>query len=84
MRQIGASTFGSTTGTNGVKQSFNRITQAVGEARLGTAFEAQNIIMARAPGQLVIEIVGGRHLGADASVMINMPNLGQGCPMGTQ
>jgi hypothetical protein len=39
--------------------------------------------MARVPGQLVLEIVGGRDLGTGASVTINMPALGQSCPEGT-
>jgi hypothetical protein len=83
MRAIGASTFGTVTGLNGVTESFNGLTQAVGSAQLGTALQAQNIIMARAPGQLVIEIVGGQDLGKGASITVNMPALGQGCPEGT-
>jgi hypothetical protein len=83
MRSIGASTFGTVTGTNGVTLSFTGLTQAVGYAKLGTAQEVQDMIMARAPGQLVLEIVGGQDLGVGASVTINMPALGQGCPAGT-
>lgn len=83
MRSIGASTFGTVTGANGVTLSFNGLTQAVGFARLGSAQQVQSMIMARAPGQLVLEIVGGKDLGPGASVTINMPALGQGCPTGT-
>jgi hypothetical protein len=80
MRSIGASTFGTVTGPNGVTESFNTITQAVGNAALGTAQQAQDIIMGRDPGALVIEIVGGTNTWKGASVTINMPALGQGCP----
>jgi hypothetical protein len=83
MRQIGASTFGTVTGPNGATESFNTITQAVGNAALGTALQAQNIIMGRDPGALVIEIVGGANTWKNAAVTINMPALGQGCPAGT-
>ena len=80
MRSIGASTFGTVTGPNGETESFNTITQAVGNAALGTAQQAQNIIMERDPGALVIEIVGGTNTWKDASVTLNMAALGQGCP----
>ena len=83
MRSIGAGTSGSVTGVNGVTETFSGLTQAIAMASMGTAQEVQNIIMARAPGQLVLEIVGGQDLGKDASVTINMPSLGQGCPVGT-
>jgi RHS repeat-associated protein len=83
MRQIGASTFGSVTGPNGATESFNTITQPVGNAALGTALQAQNIIMGRDPGALVMEIVGGANTWKNAGVTINMPSLGQGCPAGT-
>jgi len=84
MLAIGASTFGTVTGTNGQSESFNGLTQAVGNADLGPALNAQDIIMSRAPGELILEIVGGNDLGKDAAVTINMPGLGQGCPQGTQ
>ncbi len=83
MRAIGAGTFGAVTGTNGATILFNGLTQSIGYAKLGTAREVQDMIMARAPGQLVLEIVGGTHLGKGANVVINMPALGQTCPSGT-
>jgi len=83
MRSIGASTFGTVTGPNGATESFNTLTQTVGNAALGTALQAQNIIMARDPGALVVEIVGGTNTWKNASVNLNMPALGEGCPAGT-
>jgi hypothetical protein len=80
MRSIGASTFGTVTGPRGATESFNAITQAVGNLALGTAQQAQDIIMGRDPGALVIEIVGGTNTWKDAGLTINMPDLGQGCP----
>ncbi len=83
MRAIGASTFGTVTGPNGATESFNTLTQAVGNAALGTALQAQDAIMARDPGALVIEIVGGTNTWKGADVNITMPALGEGCPTGT-
>jgi RHS repeat-associated protein len=83
LRTIGAGTTGTVTGSNGQKETFSTLTQPVGEATLGTAKQAQDTIMARAPGALVIEIVGGKDLGTKASVTLTMPNTGQGCPQGT-
>jgi RHS repeat-associated protein len=42
---------------------FNSVTDVVGHAELGTASQAQRIIMKRAPGRVVIEVPGGKHLG---------------------
>jgi len=83
LRTIGAGTTGTVTGPNGQKESFSTLTQPVGEATLGTAKQAQDTIMARAPGALVIEIVGGKDFGTKANVTLTMPNLGQSCPTGT-
>jgi RHS repeat-associated protein len=83
MRAIGAAAFGTVRAPNGDRQYFQGITQPVGEASMGRASAVQSIIMARAPGQLVLEIVGGQHFGADSLVNLNLPNLGQGCPTGT-
>jgi len=83
LRTIGAGTTGTVTGPNGQKESFSTLTQPVGEASLGTAKQAQDTVMARAPGALVIEIVGGKDFGTKANVTLTMPNLGQSCPTGT-
>lgn len=83
MRSIGAGTYGTVTGPGGATESFNTLTQTVGNAALGTAMQAQDIIMGRDPGALVIEIVGGANTWKNAGVNINMPALGQGCPTGT-
>lgn len=84
LRAIGASAFGTVTAADGRVQSFKGITQAIGFAKLGSASKVQSMIMARDPGALVIEIVGGQDFGKDASVALNLPNLGEGCPAGTQ
>jgi RHS repeat-associated protein len=83
MRSIGASASGTIFGPNGQVEEFNGITQAIGNAALGTAQQAQDIIMARAPNALILEVVGGQDLGKNASVLLDLPNRGQGCPAGT-
>jgi RHS repeat-associated protein len=85
LRSIGAGTTGTVTAPDGKTESFNTITQPVGEAKLGTAQQAQDTIMARAPGAVVIEIVGGKDFGTKASVTLTMPSVnGVGCPAGTK
>jgi hypothetical protein len=83
MRSIGASASGTIFGPSGQVEEFNGITQAIGNAALGTALQAQNIIMARAPNALILEVVGGQDLGKNATVLLDLPDRGQGCPAGT-
>lgn len=83
MREIGATASGIIYGPNGQVEEFQGIDQAVGNAALGTAREAQDIIMARDPGALVLEVVGGQDLGKNATSLLDLPDLGQGCPAGT-
>ena len=83
MRFIGATAFGTVTSSNGrITESFNGLTQAVG-ASFGSAAQVQAMIMARDPGALVLELVNGRDLGPNASVIINVPTTKYGCPAGT-
>lgn len=82
MREIGLGATGTLTSRDGRTQSFKTFTDAVAEAKLGDAREAQDIIMARDPGAVVFEIVGGTHYGEGAKFDITIPNL-NGCPVGT-
>ena len=84
MRSIGSSAMGTVTSSNGATQSFNGITQPIGYLALGTAAQVQSMIMQRAPGQLVLELVGGRDFGAGNSVFLDIPKTSAGCPQGTQ
>jgi hypothetical protein len=83
MRAIGSTSSGVIFGADGNVNTFNHITQAAGMKKLGTAEQAQNIIMARAPNALVLELVGGKDLGKDALSILDLPNNGQGCPANT-
>lgn len=74
-------------------EAFNTLTQLVGEAKLGSSGQAQNVAMQRASGALVLEVVGGKDLSAikvgksivyvPARVVLTMPNTTYGCPTGT-
>jgi RHS repeat-associated protein len=78
MRSIGASAWGIT----GEGQMFRGFTDTVGHARIGSAQQAQDRIMARAPGRLVVELVSGRHEGITAISLV-IPETPFGCPEGT-
>lgn len=82
MRAIGASTFGvvayhNPDGSIGHEWFFN-LTQSVGNTNI-----SRSDIVDRASGHLLVEIVGGTATDYNAGVVINMPNLNQGCPQGT-
>jgi RHS repeat-associated protein len=80
MRGIGRGAFGSTQGG----QWFSTFTDAINEASIApSAQQAQDIIMARAPGALVIEIVGGRDEGTKSNVLLSLPPGTPRCPDGT-
>jgi RHS repeat-associated protein len=64
-------------------QSFTGVTQNIGNNRIGSARAAQIAIMARAPGQLVLELVSGDDWGRDNLTILVIPDMGQGCPEGT-
>ena len=85
MRSIGAGTWGMI--SNPVDpldfQVFRGLTDNVGEASIGNAAEAQQVIKARAPGQLVLELVTGRHFGPNSPVILFTPTTRSGCPDGT-
>ena len=83
MRSMGASAIGTVQNTKGQSQSFYGLTQAIGYSKLGSASDVQSMIMARSPGELVLELVGGLDFGKGVAVLFNMPNVGQNCPQGT-
>jgi RHS repeat-associated protein len=85
MRAIGARTSGLVSNPSDPFdiQYFDRLTDNVGEASIGNAATAQGVIMARAPGQLVLELVTGRHFGPNSSVVLFTPATEYGCPDGT-
>ena len=58
MRAIGAGTYGAVWNSN-YSYAFEGITQAIDYSALGTSQQVQSMIEARAPGQLVLEVVGG-------------------------
>jgi hypothetical protein len=79
LRNIGRQVVGWTTSGQG----FFGFTDAIDDDRLGpTAIQVQNMIMARDPGRLIIEIVGGRDELTDITMMV--PATQYGCPMNTQ
>jgi hypothetical protein len=85
MRSIGAETWGFVSNPRNPLdiQVFNGLTDNVGEASIGNAAEAQRVIMNRAPGQLVLELVTGRHFGQNSPVVLFTPETKSGCPDGT-
>lgn len=82
MRAIGRGATGTLTASDGRTQTFSTFTDSVAEAQLGTTLQAQNTIMARDPGAVVFEVVGGTHYGAGAKFDITIPNI-NGCPVGS-
>ena len=84
LRQIGMDTFGTITSADGTTESFDTITQPIGNAKLGSALHAQDVIMGRAPGALVIEIVGGSDFGYNplSTIVLSMPALGESAARG--
>jgi len=82
MRAIGLGASGTLTAPDGRRQSFRTFTDSVAEATLGSTKQAQAIIMARDPGAVVFEIVGGTHYGPGSKFDITIPNL-NGCPIGS-
>ncbi|EGF92875.1 hypothetical protein ABI_13130 [Asticcacaulis biprosthecium C19] len=82
-------TYGTVTNADGTQtQNFSTLTDVVnnkkvGNVRYSNSILAQDAIMARAPGQLVLEVTGGRHFGKDAKVTL-FTNNPKGCPVGTQ
>ena len=78
MRAIGKGAFGWTSGM----QSFHGFTDTIGHLALGSARQAQSEIMARAPGQFVIELVTG-HAEDNSFVTLSLPPATPRCPQGT-
>jgi hypothetical protein len=80
MRQIGRSAFGVTAGGQG----FVGFTDTVGNLQLGAtnSIQAQDIIMSRNPGLLILELVSGRDEGV-TNVLLSIPQTQHGCPTGT-
>jgi len=79
MRRIGAGAFGFTQGG----QMFFGFTDTVGHSALGSAEQAQNIIMARHPEQLILELITG-HAEDNSAVILSLPAGTPRCPSGTQ
>jgi RHS repeat-associated protein len=78
LRQIGASARGRTGGG----QTFYTFSDTVDHEDLGNTAQAQQEIMRRAQGGLVIELVTGRHEGI-TSIWLDIPKTAFGCPQGT-
>ena len=82
-KNFGSTTFGTVTSANGTQAlQFSGITDVVNNLAWKTSLQAQDAIMARAPGELVLEITGGADLGPDAKVSLSTKNP-KGCPSGT-
>lgn len=80
LRAIGRGFFGQTDGG----QFISGITDTVDHNDLaGNALAAQNIIMSRDPGHLILELVGGRDEGR-TMVTFMIPRTEHGCPQNTQ
>jgi RHS repeat-associated protein len=79
---FGPNTFGfASNGRQGL--AFDGITDVVNHRELASnSLAAQDIIMARAPGQLILEVTGGQDLGVGAKVFLFTDNP-RGCPQGT-
>jgi RHS repeat-associated protein len=83
-RYFGPGTFGFASSADGRKSlSFSGITDVVDNRAIApNALAAQDKIMSRAPGELVLEVTGGADLGKAAKVFLFTDNP-HGCPAGT-
>jgi RHS repeat-associated protein len=83
-KSFGPSTFGWAVSADGKKSlAFSGITDVINNLDIASnALAAQDIIMSRAPGDLVLEVTGGMDLGSSAKVLLFTDNP-SGCPAGT-
>ncbi|WP_297320660.1 RHS repeat-associated core domain-containing protein [Novosphingobium sp.] len=83
-RSFGPNTFGIASSADGSKSlAFSGITDVVDNRAIApNSLAAQDVIMSRAPGQLILEVTGGIDLGTNAKVFLFTDNP-NGCPAGT-
>lgn len=81
---FGPGTYGYVVSPDGKRtQSFSGITDVIDNRQLAsTTLAAQDKIMSYAPGEIILEITGGQHYGANSKVFLFTDNP-KGCPSGT-